>query len=309
MIANIIPGNSLPALLLDEWVETKKTLHRYAQVIGKIKIKLMPYKNHWWHIPLYLNSRGLGTGPIPYKNKLLEINFDLCKHGLVITTNHNETEIIDLKDGLSVADFYKNVFTALGRSGIEVKIVDKPYELEPDTHFSKDREHCSYDKEYVTRFWKILSFTDAVLKEFSGRFTGKCSPVHIFWHSFDIAVTRFSGRKAPEMPGANKVNAEAYSHEVISAGFWVGDDNIKEPAFYSYTYPAPDGLTGEQLLPAGKTEWIQQNGSPMALYRYKDLLNEPDAKKALLDFLESSYLAGAKRANWDVPSLAAKKPY
>ena len=309
METSVIQGKQLPPLPLDEWLETKKTLHLYIQVIGKIKLKLMPYKNHWWNIPLYINSRGLGTGPVPYKKRLIEINFDFCKHELVITTNHNETEILPLQNGLCVAEFYKRVFAMLSKLEVEVKILAKPYEFETNTPFGSDFQHCSYDKEYVTRFWKILSFIDPVFKEFSGRFIGKCSPVHLFWHSFDIAVTRFSGRKAPAAPGANRVNAEAYSHEVISAGFWAGDNNIKVPAFYSYTFPAPDGITDEQLLPAGKAKWIQQNGSPMAIYTYEDMLKETEPEKALLQFLESSYIAGAKRGNWDIDALASKTIY
>jgi hypothetical protein len=296
--------NDLPPLPLTEWNATKKTLHLFTQIAGKIKLKLMPYRNHWWNIPLYINSRGFGTGPMPYNDRLTEINFDFCKHELVITTNHSETETITLKDGLCVSEFYNQLFAALGRLGIEVKILARPYEFETNTPFKDDNEHCSYDKAYVTRFWKILSFTDTVLKEFSGRFMGKCSPVHLFWHSFDLAVTRFSGRKAPAIPGANKTNAEAYSHEVISAGFWAGDNNIKEPAFYSYTYPAPDCIADEPLQPEG-AKWILQNGSPMALYTYADMLAAADPKKALLQFLESSYKAGVKRGKWDAAELAA----
>jgi len=297
---------NLPPLPLNEWIATKKTLHLYVQIIGKIKLKLMPYKNHWWHIPFYINSRGIGTGPMPYKYRLVEINFDFCKHELVITTNHNETERIELKDGLCVAEFYNRLFAILAKLNIEVKILARPYEFETNTPFKDDCEHCSYDKAYVDRFWKILSYVDPVLKEFSGRFMGKCSPVHLFWHSFDIAVTRFSGRKAPAISSANKVNAEAYSHEVISAGFWAGDNNIQEPAFYSYTYPAPDGIADEPLQPGG-ARWIQQNGSPMALYTYEDMRTAADPKKALLQFLESSYRAGVKRGNWDISELTSNK--
>lgn len=299
METHTIQAGNLPPLPLNEWVATKKTLHLYVQIIGKIKLRLMPYKNHWWHIPLYVNSRGIGTGPMPYQSRLIEINFDFCRHELVITTNHNETERVELRDGLCVSEFYKQVFEVLARLGIEVKILARPYEFETNTPFKDDKEHCSYDKAYVDRFWKILSYLDPVLREFSGRFMGKCSPVHLFWHSFDLVVTRFSGRKAPAVPGATKVNAEAYSHEVISAGFWPGDNNIKEPAFYSYTYPAPDGIAEEPLLPAGAA-WIQQNGSPMALYTYEDMQTAEDPKKALLEFLECSYRAGVKTGSWDI---------
>ena len=301
-MSNII----LPPLLLEEWVETKKTLHLFAQVAGKIKLALMPYKNHWWHIPLYINARGIGTSPMPYKDRLLEINFDFCRHALIISTNHNETEVIELKDGLCVSSFYKQVFDALARLDVQVKILAKSYAFEPEVRFADDTGHCSYQKEYITRYWKILSFIDPVFKEFSGRFLGKCSPVHMFWHSFDVAVTRFSGRRAPEIPGASKVNAEAYSHEVISSGFWAGDANVTEPAFYTYAYPSPPGITDEALLPTGKAKWIESNGSPMALYTYADLQQEEKPKEALLQFLESSYMAGAKKAAWDIDGFTTK---
>lgn len=301
MLTNI----ELPPLPLEDWIATKNTLHLYCQVIGKIKLKLMPYKNHWWHAALYVNARGIGTSPIPYKDKLIEFNFDFCAHRLIITTTHSEIEIIELKDGLCVSQFYKQVFDALDRLNVQVKILARPYEFETQTPFAEDNQHCSYDKTSIAKYWKILSFADAVLKEFSGRFIGKCSPVHLFWHSFDIAVTRFSGQKGPDMPGANKVNTEAYSHQVISAGFWAGDANIKEAAFYSYTYPSPEGLDKEPLQPAGKAKWIDQRGSPMALLTYHDLRLENDPKAALLQFLESSYIAGATKAGWDMIDLRA----
>lgn len=302
MAANI----KLPPLQLNEWVNTKMTLHRFVQIIGKIRLKLTPYKNHWWNAPLYVNPRGIGTGPIPYKDKILEINFDFCVHKLIINTSHSETEAFSLKDGLCVSEFYKQVFDALFRFKVEVKILAKPYELEPKTPFMEDNEHCTYQQDYVYKYWQILCFVDSVLKEFSGRFIGKSSPVHLFWHSFDLAVTRFSGKEAPSMEGATKVNAEAYSHEVISAGFWAGDDIIPEAAFYSYTAPSPEGIDKEPLLPAGKAKWIILRGSPMALYTYVDLLKEQDPKAALLQFLQSAYMAGAKKAHWEIETLSAK---
>jgi hypothetical protein len=298
---------NLPPLPLEEWIDTKLTLHLYAQIIGKIKLKLMPYKNHWWHITLYVNSRGLGTGPMPYADKLIEINFDFCAHQLAIHTNQNQTMRIDLKDGLCVSEFYKLVFEALSALNVKLKILAKPYEVEPCIPFFEDQSHCSYDKEYILRYWQILSYIEPVFKEFSGRFLGKCSPVHVFWHSFDIAVTRFSGKPAPEVPGANRVNAEAYSHEVISAGFWPGDQNIKEPAFYSYTWPAPEGIMNEPLAPNGKAEWIISNGSPMALLTYENMRQSENPKETLLHFLESAYAAGAKLGNWDMNAFRAGK--
>jgi hypothetical protein len=297
---------SLPPLPLGEWIETKKTLHLYSQIIGKIKLKLYPYKNHWWSAALYVNASGIGTSPLPYKDKLVEFNFDFCKHQLVISTTNSERAIIELKDGLCVAEFYKQVFAALEKMNIEVEILAKPYEFETDTPFAADTAHCTYDKDAVHKFWQVLFFSDAVFKEFSGKFLGKCSPVHMFWHSFDLAVTRFSGERGPEMPGANKVNAEAYSHKVISAGFWAGDKNIQEPAYYSYTYPSPDGLDAEPILPEGKAKWVQQNGSPMAIFTYEDMRTSDDPKAALLDFLQSTYEAGAKTSRWPVEDFEAR---
>ncbi len=302
----MLTNSPLPPLPLNEWIETKKTLHLYSQIIGKIKLKLYPYKNHWWHAALYINARGFGTSPLPYKDKLIELNFDLCKHQLIITTTQSEIEVIELHNGLCVSQFYKQVFDSLARLQVEVKILARPYEFETNTPFAEDNEHCTYNKEYVSRFWKAYSFADAVLKEFSGRFIGKCSPVHMFWHSFDIAVTRFSGKRAPDMPGANAVNTEAYSHEVISAGFWAGDTIIQEPAFYSYTAPPPQGLELEPLLPVGKAKWIELRGSPMALLTYEDVRRDEDPKAVVLAFLESSYLAGAKKAGWDMNAFKAK---
>jgi len=303
MIYNTI----LPPLPLDAWVDTKKTLHLYVQIIGKIRLMLMPYKNHWWHVPLYVNPRGIGTGPVPSKDKIFEINFDFCSHKLVIKTSHSEVEEIALKDGLCVSEFYILVFDTLSRLQVDAKILAKPYELQPQTPFAADNEHCTYQKNYVHDFWQILCFVDAVFKEFSGRFIGKCSPVHLFWHSFDLAVTRFSGKRAPGWDGASKVNAEAYSHEVISAGFWPGDEITTESAFYSYTYPSPQDVDQELLLPAGIARWIDQRGSPMALFTYNDLRKEQDPKAALLQFLESAYVAGAEKAGWDTDALSANR--
>ena len=295
----------LPPLPLAEWEQTKKTLHLFTQIVGKIRLKLMPYKNHWWHVPLYVNPRGIGTGAMPAGDKTIEINFDFCAHHVIINSSHSEVEKIDLKDRLCVADFYKQVFDALARLHVTVKIIALPYMIEPKTPFAKDTQHCTYQKEYVHNYWQILCFTDAVLKEFSGRFIGKCSPVHLFWHSFDLAVTRFSGRKIPLWEGAGKVDAEAYSHEVISAGFWPGDDETREAAFYCYAYPTPDGLTDVPLLPAGKAKWVMQRGSPQARYNYDDMRAAADPKAALMQFLESAYVGAAKKAGWDMEALKA----
>jgi hypothetical protein len=221
------------------------------------------------------------------------------EHRLAGRVSSGETFQIPLQ-GQSVAGFYKEVSATLDRVGIEVTIVANPFDpdrVKSDEPFPTDTAHDTYDPEYAHRFWNILVPIDSTFKEFRGRFLGKCSPVHFFWHSFDLAVTRFSGRAAPVPEGADPVTREAYSHEVISAGFWVGDDKVPEPAFYSYTAPEPKGLNEEIIRPTD-AGWKQQNGSSMALYRYEDFRRSADPRRTLLDFLQSTYEAGAKRANW-----------
>jgi hypothetical protein len=294
--------SSLPSLPLQSWEPTKDTLHLWVQIIGKIRLKLMPPKNHWWFATLYVNSRGLGTSPIPYQNRFFEINFDFIDHQLEILDNKGHRRSFHLHEGLSVSEFYQKVFDSLSELGIQVSILARPYDHKSRIPFELDKVHASYDTVYVQRFWSILLMADRVFKKFSGRFNGKCSPVQLFWHSFDLAVTRFSGKKGPSMEGANRANAEAYSHECLSAGFWAGDENTPEPAFYSYTYPSPAGIENEPLLPT-EAKWIELRGSPMALYSYEDLCRNDDPEHALLDFLESSYMAGAKLAGWKVEEL------
>jgi hypothetical protein len=288
-----------PALPLEAWLDTKVTLHLFTQIIGKIRMTLTPKVNHWWHVPLYVSARGLTTGPIPYENRNFELELDLIDHHLAARTSSGESFQIPL-EGQSVASFYQQTLDALSRIGIEVTILANPFDPErvkSREPFPEDTAHGTYVPEYAHRCWSILVPLDSIFKEFRGRFLGKCSPVHFFWHSFDLAVTRFSGRAAPVAEGTDLVTREAYSHEVISAGFWVGDDNVPEPSFYSYTAPEPKGLNEEPLRPA-EASWNDQNGSSLALYRYNDFRASADPRRALLDFLQSSYEAGAKRANW-----------
>jgi hypothetical protein len=288
-----------PSLPLEAWLDTKVTLHLFTQIIGKIRLTLTPKVNHWWHVPLYVSARGLTTGPMPYENRNFELELDLIDHHLAARTSRGEVFQIPL-EGQSVAGFYEQTLDALSRIGIEATILANPFDPERvKSHepFLTDTAHGTYDPEYAHRFWSILVPLDSIFKEFRGRFLGKCSPVHFFWHSFDLAVTRFSGRPAPVAEGTDLVTREAYSHEVISAGFWVGDDNVPEPSFYSYTAPEPEGLKQERLRPAGAS-WNEQNGSSMALYRYNDFRASADPRRALLDFLQSAYEAGAKRATW-----------
>src|SRR5829696_6854449 len=265
-----------PPLPLEEWDESKETLHRYAQIVGKVRLAHSPFRNHWWHVPLYVTARGLTSSPIPYEHITFEISFDLLNNRLVVSTSEGEGFMFAMDD-LPVAEFHRKLFDGLGALGVEVSINSKAYEL---------------GDEYT-------------LEEFAGRFNGKTSPVHLFWHSFDLAVTRFSGRRAPEREGADKVTREAYSHEVISFGFWPGDRNTPAPAFYSYTAPEPDGLTGQPLRPEAAF-WTPEGG--MALLMYDDLRKADSPKTTVLEFMESAYEAGAKSAGWDIEALRTHPP-
>lgn len=288
-----------PPLPLYEWEPTKKTLHRYVQIVGKIRMELMPPQNHWWHVPLYVNTRGLGTGSVPYNGSRFEINFDFVDHQLIVTTSRGDEEIFELADGLSVSVFYHELFDILDELDIEAPIKAVPYDLKPDVPFSEDTLHKSYDEKYVTRFWQILQQIDRIFRIFNQEFCGKVCPVQLYWHSFDLVVTRFSGETAPSMPEAGRVNREAYSHEVISFGFWPGDDNVPEPAFYSYTFPAPEGLEQTQLQPNAAL-WTEQNGSPLALLPYEAVRRAGNPETTILQFLESAYQAGVEKAGWDL---------
>lgn len=296
--------SALPPLPLEEWEDTKDTLHRYAQIVGKTRLELSPPRNHWWQVPLYVTSRGLTTSPIPYRNAAFEIAFDLLAHELRATTSAGGTFSFAVEDGLSVAEFYNKLFSGLAALGIEAAINTKPFALDDEGTFESDTMHASYDKEYATRFWRILVWVDSVFKEFSGRFAGKTSPVHLFWHSFDLAVTRFSGRRAPQREEADRVTREAYSHEVISFGFWAGDQNVREPAFYSYTAPEPEGLTKQPLHPE-QAFWVTESGGSTALLMYDELRKAYSPKSALLQFLEGAYQAGARTAQWDTDAFHA----
>jgi uncharacterized protein DUF5996 len=291
---------TLPPLPLEGWQATKDTLHLFFQIVGKIRLVTEPPRNHWWHAPLYVTPRGAGTGPIPAGHSTFDMNFDLIDHQLVVVTSDGRQRTIALS-GLSVADFYSAVFRELAGLGITPRIIARPYGVPMTEPFATDAVHATYDPEYVRRFHQVLLFADETLKTFSGWFAGKSSPVHLFWHSFDLAVTRFSGRRAPEMPAADRVTREAYSHEVISFGFWTGDATVPAPAFYSYTAPEPPGLA-EVPLTAGGT-WAPRNGSHLALLMYEDVRTSASPRETVLAFLESAYQAGAALAGWDVAAL------
>ena len=299
---------TFPPLPLDEWEDTKDTLHRLVQIVGKIRLAHTPFQNHWWHATLYVSTSGLRTGPMLNGDMTFDIEFDFIDHYIIVSTSKGMAEEIPLVHGISVADVYIMLLDRLGELGITTNILARPYDLADSTPFEEDSRHASYDGRYVRRSWQILVQTGMVFKAFAGRFNGKSSPVHLFWHSFDLAVTRFSGRPAPPREGADPATREAYSHEVISFGFWAGDANLRAPAFYSYTAPEPAGLAEQPLAPEAAF-WNVTNGSSMALLMYDDLRQMDDPWSALLDFLESAYQAGASLAGWDIAALRSNSPY
>jgi len=299
-------SEKFPPLPLAEWEDTKQTIHLFTQIVGKIRKKLTPHQNHWWHVPLFVNTRGLGTRTIPYNDHHFEINFDFVDHQLMVMTNRGMKKSFNLHDGLSVSQFYNKLFGILDDFEIEVQILAKPYDQPFDTPFAEDTIHKSYDKDYVERFWRVLSQLNRLFQEFNREYIGKVCPIQLYWHSFDLAVTRFSGKEAPPMPEAGYVDQEAYSHEVISFGFWAGDENIPDAALYSYTFPAPQDLDTTPLKPE-KAFWTEQRGSPMALLMYEDVRTAENPDQAILDFLNSAWEAGVEKAQWDTKNLIKRK--
>ncbi|MGH7881416.1 MAG: DUF5996 family protein [Candidatus Dormibacteraceae bacterium] len=296
-----------PPMPLDVWAPTKSTVHRFAQVVGKIRLAAAPRRNHWWNVPFHLTGRGTTTRPMGLVdgNPIFTIDFDFVAHQLLVCSITGHTVSFPLA-GQSVASFYRHTLDALHALGIEVNIGHShPFDL-PDAGrpFSADTEHAVYDPVWANRYWQLLSQVNLVLEEFSGRFCGKISPVHHFWHTFDIAVTRFSDRRIDQPKEVDPVTREAYSREVISSGFWFGDDNFPEPAFYSYTAPEPDGLVEEPLQPTA-AQWVEQRGSHLAVLRYNDARAQFDPKRSVLDFYESAYQAGGLRAGWDMDRQAS----
>jgi hypothetical protein len=291
-------------LPLAEWQDTCATLHRWTQVVGKIRLAQAPMTNHWWQVPLYVTARGLTTSPIPYGRRVFQIDFDFIDHRLVIAGSDGRRAGFALAPR-SVADFYRELMAQLAALDIAVRIWTMPVEIPDAIPFEQDRVHASYDKDLVNRFWRILTQCDRVFSLFRSRFIGKVSPVHFFWGSFDLAVTRFSGRVAPAHPGTapnvgNWVMREAYSHEVSSCGFWPGGGALAAPAFYSYAYPQPAGFAAAAVRPAS-AHWHNELGEfvlPYDLARQAEVVDE-----AILDFLESTYVAAADLAHWDRPAL------
>lgn len=293
-----------PPLPYREWQPSKDTLHLYLQIVGKVRMRLAPPVNHWWHVTLYVNARGLTTGAMPHGAGNCEIAFDFIDHQLRIDTSWGGRESFPLHDGLAVCDFHAALMARLSALGVRADIRPHPYDCMSTIPFAEDRMHAHYDTEAVQRFWRALVAIGNVFETFRGRFNGKSTPVHLFWHTFDLVVSRFSGRAAPPMPDANRVMREAYSHEVVSFGFWAGDENIPYPAFYSYTFPEPPALRERALEPPGAAWTERPNGSSLALYQYEDAHSSADPAAAVLQFLESAYLAGATLAGWDIAGFA-----
>jgi hypothetical protein len=293
---------TLPELHLDQWRATKDTLHLYCQIVGKVRMATTPPRNHWWNTTLYVDVRGLTTRRLHHRGATFEIRLDLLDSALVVTTSDGRAESLLLADGLSVADFDAGLHRSLRELGVDVDIRERPFGVPMTTPFPDDVEHASWDRDAVERFWRMLDWSDSVFDEFSGWFTGKTSPVHLFWHSFDLAVTRFSGRPAPAFD-ADVVTQEAYSQEVISFGFWAGDDNLGDAAYYSYTAPEPAGLR-EQPLAGGS--WIESGTGSLAILPYEAVRTSGDPRTVLLAFLQSAYEAGAQLAGWDIEGLESR---
>jgi hypothetical protein len=295
----------LPPLPIDEWEATKDTLHLWLQIVGKVRLACSPPRNHWWHATLYVDVRGLTTRQMHSASGVtFQIDLDFVEHRLLVRTSTGAIESFAVHDGLSVAAFDEELHATLRRLGIDLEIRESPYGVPMTTPFPRDAEHAAYDAGAVERFWRILDWTDSVFEEFAGWYCGKTSPVQLFWHSLDLAVTRFGGRRAPALLDADEVTREAYSHEVISFGFWAGDRNLREPSYYTYTSPEPPGLRSQRLRPV-EARWTEFGSGSLALLPYETVRNASDPRTTLLSFLESGYRAGAGLAGWDIDDLTS----
>jgi hypothetical protein len=294
-----------PAMPFEDWTDTKETLHRFLQIVGKVRLVSATRRNHWWHVPFHLTGRGLTTRPMGGLGELplFCIDLDLVRHRLVVDLLDGRSAEFGLA-GHSVASFHAELFATLERFGIRPDILGVPFDLGDTTPFAEDTEHAHYDPELVNRYWRVLSQVAQVLDRYAADFCGKTSPVHHFWHTFDIAVTRFTGRQVGASAEVDPVTREAYSWEVISAGFWFGDPERPWPAFYSYTAPEPEGLDKEPLRPE-RAEWILSRGSHLAVLRYDDVRASDDPVRTVLGFLDSAYQAGAKLTSLPADDLSS----
>jgi len=289
-----------PALHLAEWKDTYATLHMWTQIVGKVRLALCANLNHWWGTALYVTARGLTTSAIPYEKGIFEVRFDFVSHALEIQTSLGESRSFRLAPR-TVAAFYKEFMDALRSLGIHVNVWGMPVEIPRPVRFQLDESHASYDSEYAHRFWQVLATVTPILQKFQAGFIGKASPVHFFWGSFDLAASRFSGRRASIRPGADSITKEGYSHEVISVGFWPGDGEVvKDAAFYAYAAPEPPGFKDSPVQPAQAFYGAEKNEFSL-MYDDVRLSNSPE--QALLDFCQSTYEAGANLAHWNRAEL------
>jgi hypothetical protein len=298
-----------PALAYADWRDTAATFHIWTQIVGKLRLANTPWTNHSWHCTLYVTARGLGTSLIPDPRCPFQIDFDFIDHKLVISASNGERRELALRDQ-TTADFYRDLMANLEALDLPARIHGRPNEVVEAIPFAEDRVHGTYDPEAAARFWRALLQVNRVFTAFRARFIGKCSPPHFFWGSFDFAVTRFSGRPAPEHPGGfpnlpDWITREAYSHECSSAGFWTGSDEAPEPIFYSYAYPTPAGF-GQRPVEPSEAFWSESLGEFVLPYEAVRKATDPDA--TLLAFLESSYRAAAETGSWDLEALALRLP-
>lgn len=304
----MITTDQLPELKYDMWIDSRTTLHLILQIMGKAKLKLTPRKNHWWYMTLHPSSRGISTYSIPLNDGLdtLDMHFDIEQRAVVLQSSNGETTTIDLSSSPTVADFYTAFMAALADFGLTPKFIKTPLDMEVKEPFDQITNYHHFDWDSIKEFWSAMTWTRDVFQEFSGRFYGKTCPVHIYWHSLDLTVTRFSGKRLPNdgKKSGRLLERDTYSHEQISCGFWAGDSRVTQPMYYAYTFPSPAGLDQEPLSPEA-ANWIDSNGSPMATLSYQAVRESSDPRKALLAFLESSYQAGASKAGWNIEELTA----
>lgn len=298
-----------PPLPLAEWADTYATLHMMTQVVGKIRLACAPMVNHWWQVPLYVTARGLSTSAMPHGDRTFQLDFDFLDHALRVAVSDGGQRSVDLRPG-PIAQFYGEVMDTLRALGVPVRIWPRPVEVEHPIPFDQDVQHTAYEPEHAHRCWQVLRQVDRALAEFRSGFVGKCSPVHFFWGSFDLAVTRFSGRRAPEHPGgipnlADRVAREAYSRECSSCGFWPGSGAVQEPAFYAYIYPEPAGYREHPVRPA---EAYYSEAMREHILPYEAVRRSPDPDRTLQEFFQSTYEAGAELAHWHRAELEQDVP-
>jgi hypothetical protein len=292
-------ANAWPELPYAEWRETRDTLHMWTQIVGKIRLALTPLVNHWWNVPLYVSARGLTTSTILMGARWLEIEFDFIEHVVRFRVNTGDERLMRLEPR-SVADFYRETLSVLRELDIDAKIWSMPVEVSNPIAFELDEQHHSYDREAVEKFWQILALTTSIFTDFRAEFIGKCSPIHLFWGSLDLAVTRFSGRAVPPRPEVDAMTNEAYSHEVISTGWWPGDERLTESSFYAYAYPEPPGYPRAMIKPSEAYYHDELKGFYLP---YDVVRKSPDPTETLLAFCRSTYATAADLAEWDRESL------